>query len=112
MSSGAAELRARADRERKRRSYKAAATALPTPAAARTAGVPKPAAHKHEAAIPADPICPCGRPNSHGGRCWSRRGLRQPDASEPREPTVEERLDKLEQLVAQLCSQLNVGASR
>ncbi len=143
---GAAELRARADRERKRRNHKAAATVLSAPArplpnvaatygsgldddkrarlkasleagdtigeAARAAGVSKSTAHKHKGAMPVALVCPCGRPNSHQGRCWSRRGLSGPDSQAPIVPSTPERLDALERAIAEIRQHLGMDGGR
>ncbi len=60
-------MRARADRERKRRNHTVAATAVSAPSI--PVGPPKPV-------IP--PACGCGRIASHQGRCWVRRGWKGP----------------------------------
>jgi hypothetical protein len=84
-------MRARADRERKRRNHTVAATAVPAPSI--PVVPPKPV-------IP--PACGCGRLATHQGRCWVRRGWKGPTQPELTERSVAKRLEAIETDVAEL----------
>lgn len=71
-------LRARAEKERARRAGTLTATPLPRAAAVLHSAAPIGLATKTPKTMPMDGICRCGRPNSHRGRCWARRGWTGP----------------------------------